>query len=220
MTCAVIIPVYKTQPSRTDLISIWQTLRVMSPRREVYYLVPTGMDLSAYPRAGVIEAPGYLFTGRESYSRMCCRPELYELLSGYDYMLLIQHDAWLFRDDLDEFMEMGYDYIGAPIIVGAWRFDRPLIGNGGLSLRRIEAFCDVCRMHGPRGGEYHPEDVFFSVLRRPLLKIAPADVAARFSLEHHPEKYDELLQHRLPMGCHRPWDLGYYESYWKQYIPI
>ena len=220
MTCAVIIPVYKTQPSRTDLLSIEQTLKVLHPRHEVYYLAPEGMDLSAYPPAGVMEAPSKFFTGRKSYSELCCRPELYEALAGYDYMLIMQHDGWVFRDDLDEFMNLNYDYIGAPIIVGAWKFERPLIGNGGVSLRRVQTFIKVCRCYGPRSTEYHPEDVFFCVLRRPLLIMAPNEVAARFSLEHHPEKYEQLLHHQLPMFCHRPWDLGYYDSYWKQYIPI
>ena len=161
MTCAVIIPVYKTQPSRTDLLSIEQTLKVLHPRHEVYYLAPEGMDLSAYPPAGVMEAPRRFFTGRKSYSELCCRPELYEALAGYDYMLIMQHDGWVFRDDLDEFMNLNYDYIGAPIIVGAWKFERPLIGNGGVSLRRVKTFIKVCRCYGPRSTEYHPEDPSF-----------------------------------------------------------
>lgn len=221
MTCAVIIPVYKTQPSRTDLLSIEQTLKVLHPRHEVYYLAPEGMDLSAYPPAGVMEAPRRFFTGRKSYSELCCRPELYELLAAYDYMLLCQHDVWVFRDELDEFMALDCDYIGAPIVrCRGFSKERPLIGNGGLSLRRIQAHIEVCREHGPIRMEYDPEDVFFCLRRRMLLRVPPMEVAMRFSLEWAPDYYTGMMGGRLPMGCHRPWELGFYDSFWKKYIPI
>jgi hypothetical protein len=71
-------------------------------------------------------------------------------------MLIYQLDCWVFQDDLMYWCEQGYDYIGAP-----W-FDKfseaddnskmlPLAGNGGLSLRRIQAFIEALENKGKYG---------------------------------------------------------------------
>ena len=90
---------------------------------------------------------------------------MYDLFSASDYILIYQLDAYVFRDELDEWVAKGYDYIGAPWIIkrglsyylfGGWmqalhRKLHPIgegenmvhahlafsVGNGGLSLRRV-----------------------------------------------------------------------------------
>jgi hypothetical protein len=58
-------------------------------------------------------------------------------------MLIYQTDAFVFRDDLDHWCSLGYDYIGAPWFQG-WGIPTPDgkiigVGNGGFSLRRINS---------------------------------------------------------------------------------
>ena len=62
-------------------------------------------------------------------------------------MQIIQLDCWLFKDRLDEFMSMGFDYIGAPWMKNGlegkpepelWK-----VGNGGFSLRKVSSFLSV-----------------------------------------------------------------------------
>ncbi|MCQ2075364.1 MAG: hypothetical protein MJY77_09350, partial [Bacteroidaceae bacterium] len=84
----------------------------------------------------------------------------YDGLSNYEYMLIAQPDAciWYEKNMLDHFMDVGYDYYGAPWIPARriWEWARVpkengkgarlvclkkegngiTMGNGGFSLRR------------------------------------------------------------------------------------
>lgn len=207
MNCCVVIPVYREDPTGTELQSVRRTFSVFAGR-DIVYLAPGGMSLERWPQprhCSVLEAPGYFFTGKKSYSELCCRAELYEQLLQYDYMLICQPDCWVFRDDLDAFMALGHDYIGAPWPAGVAGLKEG-VGNGGLSLRRVLSFRDVClNADTPQKRPFHhPEDRFFCQICADQLDIAPLEVAARFSLEHHADSYYE--RYGLPMGCHRPWD--------------
>ena len=76
----------------------------------------------------------------------------YQRFADYQYMLIYQLDAWVFRDELDEWCNKGYDYIGAPWIEKDGQ-GQPLelcgVGNGGFSLRRIQHFIAVLSYKGP-----------------------------------------------------------------------
>ena len=70
-------------------------------------------------------------------------------------MLIHQTDSYLFRDEIEEWCNKGYDYIGGPIIstLKEWSQDdinnwEPKVGNGGLSLRRICIFKDITNPNG------------------------------------------------------------------------
>ena len=108
---------------------------------------------------------------------------------------------------------MAQHYVGAP-----W-LDQPdnrrmlesagvgsgLVGNGGLSLRRVATMIDVCENDAGEHGNVLfnsntqpvPEDVFFSaaVERRGL--ACPRSIASRFAVEQQP----------IPgaYGMHKPW---------------
>jgi hypothetical protein len=48
-------------------------------------------------------------------------------------------------------------------------------------------------------------------------KIAPVEIASRFSIEADPKKYYELNNRELPFGCHA-WE-KYESEFWKEFIP-
>ncbi|MBP5515592.1 MAG: hypothetical protein J6X86_01460 [Bacteroidales bacterium] len=75
----------------------------------------------------------------------------YQRFAEYEYMLVYQLDAWVFRDELDDWCNKGYDYIGAPWIEKDENGNIELagVGNGGFSLRRIQHFIDVLSHRGP-----------------------------------------------------------------------
>ena len=68
-------------------------------------------------------------------------------------MLIVQTDAWIFKDELQKWCNMEYDYIGAPWChlcknVHNCNYEevadqKSIVGNGGLSLRYIKKFQDV-----------------------------------------------------------------------------
>lgn len=80
----------------------------------------------------------------DSYNRMLLQAWFYHLFALWDYMLIFQLDAWIFRDNLDQWLARGYTYIGAPWI-RALGTDTPDtgVGNGGLSLRHVKSFARI-----------------------------------------------------------------------------
>ena len=85
----------------------------------------------------------------------------YSAFREYDYMLLYQLDAFVFKNELLYWCNKNYDYIGAPWIASKQTLLKKIelqfkskrkqkraeiffkVGNGGFSLRRIQKFFDI-----------------------------------------------------------------------------
>ena len=69
----------------------------------------------------------------------------YEMFTDYEYVLIYQLDCLVFSDQLTESCHTDLDYIGAPWFRSTTDpskgFSR--VGNGGLSLRKVEGFLRV-----------------------------------------------------------------------------
>lgn len=156
MSCVVVIPIYKDVPTRSECASIRQTFRVLG-RHDIVFVTHADCRLDAYRE--IVEAeqgtlrtelfdPGY-FDSTAHYSDLCFSEEFYLRFKDYEYMLICQTDAWVFRDELDYWCSLGYDYIGAPIYFpyNKKRFTHIFygIGNGGFCLRRIEHCLGIIR---------------------------------------------------------------------------
>ena len=148
MNCVVVIPIYKNVPARGECASIRQTFRVLG-RHDIVFVTYSGCRLDAYRE--IVEAEhgtlrtelfdkGY-FDSTAHYSDLCFSEEFYMRFKQYEYMLICQTDAWVFRDELDYWCSQGYDYIGAPIYFpyNEKRFTGIFfgVGNGGFCLRKI-----------------------------------------------------------------------------------
>lgn len=180
------------------------------------------------------------------YNRMMMSEEFYTRFVGGGYILICQTDAWIFRDELDAWCAKGYDYIGGPYLrrpiynlppIKQWLAlrraccDRSRILrqdgwgrvlNGGLSLRRIDAFRQACARHADlieRLGQVRStvsnEDWFWSLV--PDLYRPDTVEAARFSIDTHPARSMELLGGALPFGCHG-WNKHNRLRFWEPYI--
>lgn len=225
--CCVVIPVYKANPVFFEQASIIQCVRILGQKYDIYLVAPFGLDLKEYKKL----CPWFkfkekrlskeFFEGIESYNQLCKRWEFYNTFSEYQYMLVYQPDCWIFDDNLEYFMSLGYDYIGAP-----WfEIDTVLntaqatkCGNGGFSLRKIDKFIEVCKNHeGEADTENIPEDVFFSNNCSEELNISPVGVGCEFSFEVGPSVLFKANGNKLAMGCHKPF-LFEFNTFWKNYI--
>jgi hypothetical protein len=130
----------------------------------------------------------------EVYNRLM-KSSLFWLSVPAARVLTVQDDGLLVRPGFDQHAGKTYDYVGAP-----WREDAflsevtrgNLVGNGGLSFRRVAAMLRVCEEAERRGESTAvypraphlsvPEDVFFSS-GVPPERVAPRAVAAGFSAE-------------------------------------
>ena len=161
MSCVVVIPIYKDVPARGECASIRQTFRVLG-RHSIVFVTHAGCRLNAYREIvegehGTLHTEifdaGY-FNSTAHYSDLCFSEDFYLRFKNYEYMLICQPDAWVFRDELDYWCGLGYDYIGAPIYFpyNEKRFTRIFygIGNGGFCLRRIEHCLRIIRANHHR----------------------------------------------------------------------
>ncbi|HEX8348510.1 MAG TPA: DUF5672 family protein, partial [Hymenobacter sp.] len=81
------------------------------------------------------------FANIDGYNRLMLSRQFYARFQSYDYLLLYQLDAFVFRDDLPMWCAQGYSYVGPPWLAGYLPGNAPpqlwQVGNGGFSLRRI-----------------------------------------------------------------------------------
>jgi len=151
----IIIPIYIEKPTNNERQSIIQTFNTL----EVYtivFIAPEGLNIEYYKEivynCNVIVkfhffSPTF-FRNIEGYNRLMLSADFYLQFVDYEFMLIYQLDAFVFKDELMYWCNLGYDYIGAPWIVK--REDRLIIetfaGNGGFSLRRIQSFVDTLKL--------------------------------------------------------------------------
>lgn len=221
----ILVPIYQPTLSAVDHFSLKHSLAQLKAGRKVCFIGPHGLDMSAYER----DFPGVPLIGFDpvysasikGYNRLLMSQGFYEQFSQYEYMLILQTDAILLRDELDEWMARPYDYLGAPwpdgveLLVGLDRYVgehgrrvKAMVGNGGLSLRRNRA-CIALLNEFPQALSYFlktgsSEDLFFSFMGALSTRfVMPNEVAAsEFALELKPEQYFRLHEGRAPMGGH------------------
>jgi hypothetical protein len=139
-TFAVVIPVYRAHLSNEERLSL-RHLEHFLPEVDRILVMPDTLD---FGRDGYRESrfAAAFFDGVAAYNRLMLSRDFYERFAHYDFILIHQLDAIIFSSDVERFLRMGVDYIGAPWV----DYDangRPFftsVGNGGFSLRRVEAF--------------------------------------------------------------------------------
>lgn len=150
----------------------------------------------------------------DEYNQMCLSPDFYRLFIDYDYIFIHQTDAVILgqEQDLYDFCDMGYDYYGAPFgnedNQGYWvarhcfpergidfvkrhigLSRRLVVGNGGVSLRRINSTIHVLEKYQsrlPRWFDDAYEDIVLSWLATydKAYKVAPMEVATLFAKDN------------------------------------
>jgi len=202
---AVIVPFYSAELSDTEERNLINNLRVLSDRQFIL-IKPQSLkiDLSSFlPRVPeqknieVSEFDDSYFASVNGYNRLLLSKMFYQRFTQYKYVLICQLDAFVFRNDLQKWLDKGYDYLGAPwtkteesTFIKMTRSGRiaPLlratayfnkvffgkkdyrIGNGGLSLRNVNKSLSVLGALGSYSKRWKEnEDIFWAVLVPQLL---------------------------------------------------
>jgi hypothetical protein len=145
MSSIIIIPVYKPKLNAEEEKSIRQTLTILG-KHEICFVAPVGAAFSYFEDFGIrIEFfhPDF-FDSIAGYNRLLLSFEFFKRFARYSHMLICQTDVWVFRDELEHWMHLPYDYIGSPIRGkdGNWI---PNGGNGGFSVRNISSAMRVLK---------------------------------------------------------------------------
>jgi hypothetical protein len=254
----VVIPLYKSSLSKNEEMAVKQCLNILR-NFKIVAIKPFNLTLENYTFEfdEVISLDDELFKNIAGYNKLMLLSSFYELFLDYEYMLVYQPDAFVFKDDLQYWCSQGYDYVGAPWLrFGGYpdlfkkyktlvlryihtklNIKQPnstlptdlqsenRVGNGGLSLRKVKKFYEICikkqkviDYYNSRPEYYFGEDVFWSVEAnrgKKNLKIPGYKIAARFSIENHVDYAMTLIQGTLPFGCHA-WDRNI--ETWKPYF--
>ena len=164
-SAAVVIPVYKNELEWYEKISLRQVQKVFH-NNPIIFVMPEAF-------AGAYIPPVHTNSKRFRKIHFPAR-FFYRAFESYEYILIYQLDAFAFSDQLDEFCDLGYDYIGAPWpfhcghlpgILGRKVFLH--VGNGGFSLRKTKACIELLEKHASWVKAWnYTEDAFFSYYGR------------------------------------------------------
>src|SRR5574337_559694 len=108
----------------------------------------------------------------------------------YKKVLIFQTDSCLLRKGIEKFLE--WDYIGAP-----WAHIKIEGGNGGLSIRNVELCKKIINSYEYSVASYGNEDLYFSRHIPEFGKVAPKEIAKKFSVE--------TIYYDKPIGIHACW---------------
>lgn len=140
----VVIPIHSENPTPYELISFRQCFKVLS-KYDIVVIAPNGLSLQKYREQVVTFRVLYIDSSWLSsilkYNKLKLSNFFYSLFKDYNYLLTYELDAFVFKDELTEWCNKGYDYIGAPWFDG---YTSPTlenkivgVGNSGFSLRNI-----------------------------------------------------------------------------------
>lgn len=170
----IVIPVYRNTLNKFEQLSLRRCLNVLG-EYPIVIVKPESLDFSywtnLYPQCAVESFSDDYFTSIVAYNRLMLSTEFYERFTNVKYILIYQLDAYVFADKLVQWVNKGYDYIGAPWLLKKkyhrWYYQlflrlktlsyklqgKPFsttivgdkVGNGGLSLRKVASHIQILR---------------------------------------------------------------------------
>ncbi len=143
----ILIIAHKAELSEFEKASLAQCYKILR-KYKIKLVCPEGLDVSDYkevnPQAEFEFIDPKWQATYAMFNRLKIEPFLYRKFRKYKFILFYELDAWVFRDELEEWCKKEYDYIGAPWFKGFHRAGPDSefvgIGNGGFSLRRIKTY--------------------------------------------------------------------------------
>lgn len=234
----ILVPIYKDNLDPIERYALDHSLSAVSGRK-ILFIGSENLDRKYYsehyPAIPFVAYDAVYFASVVGYNQLLLSKAFYNAYAAYEFMLILQTDAIVLKDDLDYWCAQPFDYVGAPwpdgyeLFVNLGRFEgeygnkvKVFVGNGGLSLRRVgkcltlldefDVAVDVFTHSGSS------EDLFFSVMGSLSgdFVIPNQMTAARFSLEKKPSYYYAVNGNKLPMGGHAwcKWE----PEFWREHL--
>lgn len=175
MKALIVIPVYKEELTSGEKRSLKAVSKILG-NHEIQLFTHERLNLDLYfkllkTKVKVTYFDENYFQSISSYNRLMLSSKFYSAFQSFDYILLYQLDALVFKDELNFWCSRNYDYIGAPwfdlnkrenflksfktsrnplrrlikYLVGFQVPCNNLVGNGGFSLRKVSTFLRITR---------------------------------------------------------------------------
>lgn len=227
----IAIPIYTKTPSKCDKLSISSLKNIKDIRDwDIFIIYPKQYDFELKNnwapifsdfKYTLMALDNKWFASEKSYSKLLRSNDFWLIFKIYEYMLIFQTDGYCVECTLSDWTVKHYDFIGAPIIASNANWMKvPAIGNGGVSLRKIQTFIDITDPNGEcmktikndvdefnksRNYIYDQyEDLYFCELINKYwdLDIARQDDAFNFAWDMNVDIVYEMRNHRLPCFLH------------------
>lgn len=227
--CIVLIPYYKNELTAIEKYSLEKVVNILSAHR-ISFISPEGLEINkGYAHIPIYRFDKKYFQSLQGYNQLLLSENFYGRFLDYEYHMIYQLDALVFRDELDHWCSLGYDYYGAPWVAKTWKrkyfnlfglVDRK-VGNGGFSLRKTGTFYRMAKKtRAFRKYIKFGEDIFwcnYGFLLNRRFKIVEADKAMKFAFEAAPRQLFDTNNRKLPFGCHAFEKNDF--AFWKERLP-
>jgi len=142
----ILVISHKSILLEAEINSLRQLYKILG-HYPIKFICPEGLDVSSY--SSIRYKIEFDFVDKKwlsnywLFNRFKLSPQFYNNYRGYKYILFYEPDAWVFKDELEFWCSMEYDYIGAPWFEGWHDANRNSqitgVGNGGFSLRKVKS---------------------------------------------------------------------------------
>ena len=195
---AVTFIVHKSDLNDYEKTSVERCFSIFK-NRDIILVMPDGMDYKIY--SDIAKSVGKDFEVRIlhkewlssifAYNKLLIQPWFYELFSDYEYILTYQLDVYPFYDNLDYFINLGYDYCTSCFYSSDNNWNGVCL-CGGFSLRRVDVFIENLKTrpdwefaNNLSGDDLIPEDVFFVCYKDGIKNICPKEIGDIFCLDSY-----------------------------------
>lgn len=222
----LVTPTHKASINEVENLMLKSSLN-LHKNTDHFFCVPDNIPLiffrRNYPKSTIITISSTNFDSPQAYNRLLLSSRFYLMFARFAYLTVLQLDSVLLRN-IEPIVDMNFDYVGAP-----WRknirvsvlnkkmhgnnkrlfwlpFRNVRVGNGGLSIRKIESMLQVTEklktvsFTNDALSGYQNEDFVISYMCRKLkMKIPNHLLAERVFVE----EYISTKSHELePYGYH------------------
>lgn len=208
--CVIVVPTHKEfcDLHYSEVASLEQLYRIFGEKYDIKILTKRSVDIQPYKcvfngckNVSDVCVENIWLNSWRGYTNLVSSERFYAMFSEYEYILIYQLDAWVFRDELEYWCDQNYDYIGAPF----W-FEPSkdfIIGNGGVSLRRVQAMINYINNNNDENlDRYGFDDTFFSVNYSNTLTIPEKLIGAKFALDECADVFCGQMK-QLPFCAHK-----------------
>ena len=195
----IVLPIHKERLDTYEMLSFLKCLKTFGGKRKIKLVIPENISDDFYKKYSalydILKVKARWMDSFDSYNELLCNKGFWKLFDDFEYVLIYQVDCWVYKDELDDLIKLGYDYYGAP-----WPMYNNKVGNGGLSLRKVSKMIEICEKYTFKRKSIH-EDGWYCLIHNKDLNICPLDVAVNFSLEIPSDELVKMIKD-IPMGLH------------------
>lgn len=110
---AITIPIYKETPSDIEMKSFIQCLTIFQ-KYDIYIFTHKNLNFKNYDSCKKGSQIHYIFFHEnyfksiDGYNKLMLSPSFYKAFSNYEYILIYQLDAWVFKDELQYWCKLDF----------------------------------------------------------------------------------------------------------------